>query len=410
MDEVETGGNKSAPSLYREARDMLEHCAMTYTIAEYRDWTKTQVSSLPWSGDELIALMTETRDQFVEKYIGDGEERVELISEILHRWKAEQAQLVQFIDEHAETELVYAIWVESSQQRIVLGFRGSVTKTDWKIDATAVQMSVDVKDRGLPPRVEHADVHAGFYQYLFHKNGNGKKSKYETIMDQLNDLFAIHKEYQLYVTGHSLGGALCTMFSAFCSTDNTPERRDDNVPQHVNCISFAAPKIGTQKMRRMIHQAEMNGRLRFLRVVNYKDPVPNLPKDVFLAFQSDLACNCFMNCFCQRNMFRHAGMELKCYPDNRCTIGHLPHDRWTFACLPQFVADVLKTIVRWFSFLVALIKFVTCHGENYRRYHAWLVYFHWLDQNKETLEQLDLDSLYQKVNDNDYSDVVKRRF
>ena len=139
--DLETGVAASKQTLYGEARAMLEHCAMIYTIAEYRQWS-SNTTGLPLTGEKLQQLASECEDDFLGKYPDDGKTRVQLIHQILKSWSHSQMQIVWFEDENQKEELVYGIAVEPAHKRITLVFRGSVTANDWRADLRAVQVQV----------------------------------------------------------------------------------------------------------------------------------------------------------------------------------------------------------------------------------------------------------------------------
>lgn len=76
------------------------------------------------------------------------------------------------------------------------------------------------------------------------KKGTGKSGKCEIILEQIAILFEQYPGYHLYVTGHSLGGALATLF-AFEAAAST----DPRIPKPVTCISVASPKCGNLEFR-----------------------------------------------------------------------------------------------------------------------------------------------------------------
>ena len=177
---------------------MIEHCPMIYTIAKYRLWTSNKVE-LPLTGEKIQQLASECKDDFLEKYAGDGETRVQLIEEILKCWRDSQLRIVRFEDENQDEELVHAIVIEPEHKRVTLIFRGTVTKKDFQADLRALQVKADISGRGLPG-YKHATLHQGFYRYLCGTDGN-QKSRYEVILDQLKEVFLAHPGFQLYVTG-----------------------------------------------------------------------------------------------------------------------------------------------------------------------------------------------------------------
>lgn len=120
-------------------------------------------------------------------------------------------------DVKSTEELVYAVGVNPIEERITVIFRGSVTKADFITDskisivqAPNPQRYNDTVVDGMPVGGD-VGVHQGFYEYLFTEGKKGKPSKYVEIMKHVQKLYKespTRRNYKLYVTGHSLGGAL----------------------------------------------------------------------------------------------------------------------------------------------------------------------------------------------------------
>lgn len=344
VDMIETGllSSVQRPTLYREVREMLELSTMIYCIAEYRMWATSSSGSssrreLPYTVEDVESMFNDSLEPFLEKYRDDGVQRVKLIEGILQNIKeldgtsaSEKFKILAFSDEKQdEGELVYFIAVNHLRKRVSLVFRGSVTRHDLFADLKALQIPVPIGEDRLPG-FKSVTLHKGFYDYLFRKNQEDGETKYETILEQLRAIFADYPDYQLYVTGHSLGGALCTIFSVFASTQT-----DSGLPLPISCFSYASPKLGTQGFLRLMQKAEMDGSLRYVRTLNNHDPVANVPKDLFLILPTNIICCCLVNIASQKNQFRHGGMELRLFRKDCCNKGgyrlsHLPDDRYPF--------------------------------------------------------------------------------
>lgn len=72
-----------------------------------------------------------------------------------------------------------------------------------------------------PKRTPFIRTHRGFYSYLFKKRKDTDTCKYDEIANRLHSygMKEIGPDYKVFVTGHSLGGALSTLFGFFASTD-----------------------------------------------------------------------------------------------------------------------------------------------------------------------------------------------
>ncbi|WP_150539618.1 lipase family protein, partial [Actinobacillus vicugnae] len=83
------------------------------------------------------------------------------------------------------------------ETRAVISVRGTFEKKDWLIDGDAKQIKPDFNIKG--------ELHRGFYTQA---ETIIRSDKFIGFVDSLN-------EKELYVTGHSLGGAVATILSAY---------------------------------------------------------------------------------------------------------------------------------------------------------------------------------------------------
>ncbi|KAL3941476.1 MAG: hypothetical protein SGARI_000587 [Bacillariaceae sp.] len=193
--------------------------------------------------------------------------------------------LVWTMDHHfGSTDLVYAVTVNRKLKRITVGFRGSVTGTDW-------YQNIQVNLRTLPtPDLlkeqlgfeEEIKVHLGFKKYLLDDDieqmelspeqmHETRPGKYGQILRDLEACYNYkdekgnqpHKDFHLYVTGHSLGAALSTLLAMRLSCSWILR---DIIPKPVVNISVASPY----------------GWLRHIRITSQGDIVPVGPPKYFL--------------------------------------------------------------------------------------------------------------------------------
>jgi predicted lipase len=76
--------------------------------------------------------------------------------------------------------------------------------------------------------------------YLF-----GQQDKCKVILTQVASLVQQYPGYHLYVTGHSLGGALATLFAV-----DAVLSKDFDIPTPVTCINVASPKCGDTSFKK----------------------------------------------------------------------------------------------------------------------------------------------------------------
>lgn len=149
-------------------------------------------------------------------------------------------------------------FILESDDRIILAFRGTSSKTDWISDAIARQEKYKcVKDGGL----SHKGISDIYY------------SARPAILPTLRKLSASGK--RLFVTGHSLGGALATL--------SAPDITANTRFTHPVVYTFGAPRVGDPAFAGMYAGRVPNS----YRVYNVLDAVPLLPPQVYKSPRTD---------------------------------------------------------------------------------------------------------------------------
>lgn len=107
------------------------------------------------------------------------------------------------------------------------------------------------------------------------KNGD---IKFDDIVGQIREAYANpkYKDYDLYITGHSLGGALSTLLSFYLVS--TGKLADILNNKAVTNISFASPRTGNDDYDKAFQALEAKGLLRHLRISNNGDLAPTFPQ------------------------------------------------------------------------------------------------------------------------------------
>ena len=113
------------------------------------------------------------------------------------------------------TDLQVGIYVTD---KISIAFRGSSSVKDFMYDLNVDKMCIG-----------QVEIHQGFYTQLFYS------SIYEKFYNDFKRLIIEHPTYEIYITGHSLGAALATLFGYAIS---------DSIDKNINIISFGSPKVG----------------------------------------------------------------------------------------------------------------------------------------------------------------------
>lgn len=123
----------------------------------------------------------------------------------------------------------------------VLVFRGTANFQDWLIDLNAVPIQLK--------KYRNIKVHKGFWDAYAH------------CMEDIEEKVNAHvpSDMPLYITGHSLGGALAQIASAVLERDNLAA-----------CYTFGSPRVATLDFDGIV-------KCPHYRVVNSWDLVPSVP-------------------------------------------------------------------------------------------------------------------------------------
>ena len=146
------------------------------------------------------------------------------------------------------------IILNHSDKRINVVFRGSDELSDWLYNLFIFKKNINNNIK-----LNNIKVHSGFYKLLFNHN------LYTDILNEIKKLTNQYTDYKLNVTGHSLGGALATLFGFFLSYSITSK---------IYIFSFASPRVGNRKWANIFNNKE---NLIHYRFVNQKDIVTAIP-------------------------------------------------------------------------------------------------------------------------------------
>ncbi|MEJ0093466.1 MAG: lipase family protein [Methylocella sp.] len=138
-----------------------------------------------------------------------------------------------------------------------MSFRGTQTKQDWHTNFQAALIHPANTDKNLL-------VHSGFY------------NAFEILADGANGLGAKLLEIKtttsgvpIYITGHSLGGALAQIAAAVLG--------DDRVAA---CYTFGSPRVGNSYFDLWV-------KVPSYRVINFADIVPQVPLPIIYRHSGD---------------------------------------------------------------------------------------------------------------------------
>ncbi|AET41036.1 putative lipase Ecym_7188 [Eremothecium cymbalariae DBVPG len=178
--------------------------------------------------------------------------------------------------------------VDHGREVVMLAFRGSSTQQDWFSDfqihpttyvpASAKKYRKLVRDGVIPP-CEGCKVHRGFYRFA--------KTLSRDFLERVERIFNLYPNYNLVVTGHSLGAALASLcgielvlrgFNPLVLTYATPKMFNQPLRDWVNDI-FNTEQIHEKS----IEKQELQLNQGYFRVVHLQDYIPMVPPLYFVA-------------------------------------------------------------------------------------------------------------------------------
>jgi hypothetical protein len=178
-----------------------------------------------------------------------------------------------------DSKIVWGITRNPVEKRLVVVFRGSITPRDWeqdfKVQAKEVALAADAlrcivpnPDEELFHALANVQFHSGFHEYLFEMEHNDETKFHKIVREVLKRVKEPRNEgYTVYITGHSLGGALATLAASALALNN-------DVKKPIKLLSFASPHVGKSDFAQAFRHLEKAGRIQHLRITNDDDAVP----------------------------------------------------------------------------------------------------------------------------------------
>jgi len=251
-----------------------------------------------------------------------------------------------------------------------------------------VRKGRDAKQDGVKEVEETIKVKAG-------------EETYNMILKDIESCIGGEDGYSIFVTGHSLGGALATLMAYKMAGS---ER--GLITKPVTCITFASPRAGSSGFRTAFEELEKVGLLRHLRLNIDRDLVPAIPSTFI---PGRILKNVHGK---QKGRFswplcKHVGVNIR-FSEKKSKNWRVVHssNRGAMTAMQNgpFMPIFVYTVVAWFS------------TRNPVYYHTLDVHMKGLEleENKEKLKNLTFDDLYRdetivsKTFANDYEGNKKK--
>jgi len=285
--------------LFDDVDAMLELSALVYSLAELSDKRQDEklregidtpdfLDVLPKTSSEVIQW-TKRNSELVEGSDFD----LSYLQDILKRDEIDKTAagtLEVFDDDYAfegrRSEIVYGITKNPDKKRISVVFRGSSTTRDWlqnfrflgddvEFASEAFRKTIPNVNLDLLGEFEEVRLQRGFFRYLFvqytkdERGGKTEPPKFVQMMGHIQRLLKENPDYELYFSGHSLGGALATLAATAASLS-------DDIKKPVKLISLASPQVGKSDFVKVAQNLQQSKNLVHVRVTNHEDLVPQL--------------------------------------------------------------------------------------------------------------------------------------
>lgn len=150
-----------------------------------------------------------------------------------------------------------------NDEHVVIAFRGTLDSSDWRISNLKI----------FPALLKKCDesgnirVHLGFQNSLYYEDKTTKESSINAICKHLEEEQLISKGRNVIITGHSLGGALATLFAVNLRSET---KCNVNIK---SIVLFGSPAVGFRKFKTFYGDLES----KTIRIINGSDIVPFTP-------------------------------------------------------------------------------------------------------------------------------------
>ncbi|KAJ7955513.1 Fungal lipase-like [Quillaja saponaria] len=164
-----------------------------------------------------------------------------------------------FLD-NASTDTQVAIWRDSGRRRLVVAFRGT-EQARWKDLIT---------DLMLVPAGLNPERIGGDFKQEVQVFRTRIISLIRLAIGYLDDNAELLLKWHIYVTGHSLGGALATLLALELSSSQLAKRGAISLTMY----NFGSPRVGNRRFAEVYNENVRDS----WRVVNHRDIIPTVPR------------------------------------------------------------------------------------------------------------------------------------
>ena len=153
----------------------------------------------------------------------------------------------------------------------IVAFRGTREIIDWQISNIKL-FPVNLKNCGFEGR--KIKVHFGFQKALYYYDKTTNQPSIDSLFEHIDDNNLLNGQRKILITGHSLGGAIATLFAVKLRF----KCNDIMINNLENIVLFGSPSVGFKKFKDFY--GELNDKT--VRIINGSDIVPFTPPLFYL--------------------------------------------------------------------------------------------------------------------------------
>lgn len=275
-------------------------------IASSMMWMHDQrakiMDGLGLSGDKHNSLVDQSD---VRDIVNDAFEQPRFFKEgsLMSNLIESSIEVVWFSDRHPN-DVVYSICCNRRQKRVSVVFRGTVNSHNWLMNLKfCMTKHPNPIAEDYPGREETLGFHTGYSLYMTRQRKDDSLTKIEeifTLIDSVGRELVGDGEYNLSITGHSLGGGLATILSFYAATSPMFAK-----VKTIRVFTYAAPRVGKEIVpatlsfnahscfhpspshclfrsgcygfAKAFQHLERKGKIRLARFSNTRDLIPLIP-------------------------------------------------------------------------------------------------------------------------------------
>ncbi len=161
--------------------------------------------------------------------------------------------------------------IMADKEKIIVAFRGTFHDINWLSNINAFTSDITVGEKTIK-------LHRGFYEALMTQwNKNNLSNNEIGLKEKLIEYLDKYKEAKIYITGHSLGGAMASV--GYCQVYHLLREKiqETSLATKITLYTYGQPAWCTSSS---VGEAASLFKSNYHRIVNYLDLVPKVPPEL----------------------------------------------------------------------------------------------------------------------------------